>query len=98
MYKTYYNNRKAHEGQIFIMPSLTIPDQAMSINQMLSRAMNGVPLPELGLEYDDDPIQVRDLSDIDELKQQKNTLEESIKNKKIQQTVEDLTPETELTQ
>jgi len=98
MYKTYYNNRKPHEGQIFTLPSLTIPDQAMSINQMLTRAMNGVPLPQLGLEYDDDPIQARDLSDIDVLKQQQDTLVESIKNKKIQPMVENLTKETELTQ
>lgn len=98
MYKTFYNNREPHQGQTFTLPSLTIPDQAMSINQMLSRAMNGVPLPNLGLEFDDDPIQARDLTDIDELKQQKNTLEESIRNKKLQPTDEDLTAVTDLAQ
>lgn len=37
-------NYKRHKGQTFTQPSLTVPDQTMSLKEILSRHARGLPI------------------------------------------------------
>lgn len=45
---------KAHRGEINRKPSLTVPDQTMSLKDIISRFVRGLPLPSFGAEYNED--------------------------------------------
>jgi hypothetical protein len=43
MKNSYYDYTK-HEGRVFTEPSLTVPDQAMTVREILERYASGMPL------------------------------------------------------
>lgn len=68
-------NYKPYEGKIFTQPSMTVPDETMSIRELLSRHVNGLPVENGKVPlYDEDESsdginpKTLDLTDWDELK------------------------------
>lgn len=86
-------NYKPSEGKKFTMPSLTVPDDTMSIRELLSRHANGLPLSNGQPVFyaDEDSLGINpktlDLTEWDDLKKAKD---ESIKEyKKYQKKLEE---------
>ena len=71
---TKFNYVYENYGEINTMPSATIPEDSMSLKEMLDRFARGVPLPEPRLQaYFNDkeilpPINSMDLADLQTLK------------------------------
>lgn len=70
-------NYCSNDGRIFTQPSLTIPDQTMSIKELVTRFAKGLPIAEGKTPiYDEDGVsegidlRKLDLSEIHELKKQ----------------------------
>lgn len=67
-------NHKAFEGQRFSKPSLTVPDQTMSVKQILARHAQGLPItgakgePQYNPEGNGVDIRTLDLSEVYDLK------------------------------
>ena len=57
--KTYFN-AKPYEGKVFTMPSETIPDQSLTMRQILDRYARGLPLDAKVPQWDDNA----DLDDV----------------------------------
>ena len=90
-------NYEPKEGQIFTQPSLTIPDQTMSMRTILERHAKGLPTTGIGDprnayydggEYLPDPNTL-DLADREEMKEQyKQELNEFTEKRKAEEQAE----------
>ncbi len=79
-FKTKYNYVE-QDGYLVKGKSQTIPDQAMTIKQMLDRTNNGLTVPVGGMEYtnEDEPYpEINDLVDMQEVKQYHKELLEKV--------------------
>lgn len=79
-------NYKGTPGQAFTDPSLTVPDQSITIKELLERHTRGLPIDQKNYEhvYGVDVPEINDLTDLDnmrdELMQKKLELEKIIEN------------------
>lgn len=68
-FKTGYSNRKdLHHGELNKLPSMTIPDQTMSVAEILSRYARGLPITGERVPIyngEDDPLDGIDISKMD---------------------------------
>lgn len=84
-------NYTASEGKKFTMPSLTIPDETMSIRELLSRHANGMPLTNGKEPYyaDENSMGINpktlDLTEWAELKTEKDKTMKQYKKAKAEQ-------------
>lgn len=74
MIKTSVNNPPT-PGEVFTLPSLTVPDESMSVQQILENFTRGVPIQSMSKVpfYDENfdfDIKSLDLVELDELRQE----------------------------
>jgi hypothetical protein len=101
--RNIFNAKEFTDNEINNEPSLTIPDQSMSVRELLQRFANGLPLGGVKEQIyegeDGDGIDPRrlDLADRQELeiaaRQELAEIEERLKTKKVEKSKSKLTEE-----
>ena len=94
--KYQLSQKSDYQGQVFTLPSLTVPDQTMSIRTILEKYARGENFNQkvpIFSDEDNGGLDIRrlDLSEIAELKNQNNEeikrMQEELGNKKQQTTI-----------
>lgn len=101
--RNIFNANEFNDNEVNFEPSLTVPDQAMSVREILTRFANGLPLggsnEPIWEGEDGDGIDPRrlDLAERQELeiaaRQELAEIEERLKSKKVEKIKGKLTPE-----
>lgn len=82
--KTYFNNHLFKNlGKVFDQPSMTVPDQSLTIRQILDRYSRGLPLDLKTPQWDNQP-------DIDDIMPDPKTLDISERYDLAQQAQQEL--------
>nr|QJB19965.1 MAG: hypothetical protein [Microvirus sp.] len=78
-----HNRNYKYVGEIFTQPTQTVEGQVQSIAVMLKRIQNGMMPNHNGLEYtgEDDPLQFKDLTDLDNARSELNEYQQRIARK-----------------